>query len=87
MRLSFHAQLEVLNSEAVKETGIAGCSSGTGDSVTSKGEVSHLSDLQGNSASKSFGKGKSLREKSVRSWDVLPLGHLEKKMEMIHLHW
>lgn len=33
-------------------------------------------------SSKSFGKGKSLGGKAR---DVLPSGHLQKKMEMIHL--
>lgn len=49
----------------MKETCIAGCTSGTEDGVTNKGYVSHLSHLQGNSVSKSFGKGKSLGGKSM----------------------
>lgn len=37
VKCSFRAQLNVLNNKAVKETGIAGCLSGTEDGVTNEG--------------------------------------------------
>lgn len=72
------ASPEVLNNKPVKETG-------TEAGVTNKGKVLTCRIFRGTLHQNALERVSPFGGR--KAWDVLPLGHLEKKMEMIHLHW